>query len=303
MLKNLISNIQNKYNNMKQENEYLDELLNKTTTFNNLYPIPPLKNTYPEQKITFILNNCPDINEEKAKTITNIIPIQETYLEVFYATETLTNKEYFLIPTNKYLWLISNTHYGAFPYQNLNATIIKNNIMSKIILITNVLLEVNGNNQKIDNLINIINSSTIRNNLIQEKVSYLQGITPIYQKINKLNSGISIDNNNIIVFHNKTLSLKCTPKDITNYEILLDNQLYFSKNSSTSKSMTSFNTSCSQINIRITTPNQTFIIPILEPNTFGTKYTTHDTTFTKNLNFAKEITSKLQELTKPDYEK
>lgn len=301
MFNQLLKNIQNKYTTMKQENDNLDTLLNQTTTFQNLFPLPLLKDNYLEQKISFIKNNCPDINEEKAKIISNIIPIQETYLEVFYAKEIISNKEYYLIPTNKYLWVISQTSYGAYSYQNLSCQVIKNNLMSKIILILNVLLEVNGSSQKIETLINIINDNTIRNSIIQEKTKYLLGITPIYQKINKLNAGLSIDSNNNIVFHNKEDSVKCTPNEITNYEILLDNQVYFSKSSSSSSTMSSFNTSCFQINIRITTPNKIFTIPILEPNSFGTKYNNHDSNFTYSINFAKEIISKIQSLTIQNY--
>ena len=301
MFNQLLKNIQNKYTTMKQENDNLDTLLNQTTNFQNLFPLPLLKDNYLEQRISFIKNNCPDINEEKAKIISNIIPIQETYIEVFYAKEIISNKEYYLIPTNKYLWVISQTSYGAYSYQNLSCQVIKNNLMSKIILILNVLLEVNGSSQKIETLINIINDSTIRNSIIQEKTKYLLGITPIYQKINKLNAGLSIDSNNNIVFHNKEDSVKCTPNEITNYEILLDNQVYFSKSSSSSPTMSSFNTSCFQINIRITTPNKIFTIPILEPNSFGTKYNNHDSNFTYSINFAKEIISKIQSLTIQNY--
>lgn len=297
MFNQVIKNIKDKYNTIKQENDTLDNLLNTTTTFQNLYKIPIQKDNNLEQKINFIQNNCPDINEEKAKLISNIIPIQETYLEVFYAKEIKSNKEYFIIPTNNYLWIISTNEYGAFDYFNLNATVVKNNLMSKIILTMNVLLEINGSSDKIDTLINILNNQEFRNKIIQEKTKYLLGITPIYQKINKLNAGLSIDKDNTLVFHNKEESLKCSPKELINYEILLDNQVYFSKNSSTKTTMTSFNISCYQITIRITTPSTVFILPILEQNSFGTKYTNHDSKFTYSINFAKEIIAKLQTLT------
>ena len=297
MFNQAIKNLKDKYNTIKQENDTLDNLLNTTTTFQNLYKIPIQKDNNLEQKINFIQNNCPDINEEKAKLISNIIPIQETYLEVFYAKEIKSNKEYFIIPTNSYLWIISTNEYGAFDYSKLNATVIKNNLMSKIILTMNILLEINGSSDKIDKLINILNSQEFRNKIIQEKTKYLLGITPIYQKINKLNAGLSIDKDNTLVFHNKEESLKCNPKELINYEILLDNQVYFSKNSSTKTTMTSFNISCYQITIRITTPSTVFILPILEQNSFGTKYTNHDSKFTYSINFAKEIIAKLQTLT------
>ena len=301
MLKNILSNIQNKYNNIKQENEQLNQLLKTTTTFQNLFPITIHNPNYSEHKITTILNYCPDLNEEKAQFIASIIPIQETYLEAFYTKELITNQEYYLIPTNQYLWIISSQQYGAFPYKNLSFQIIKNNIMSKIILFMNILLEINGSNQKIQNLITILNHPQQREQLIYQKTTYLQGITPTYQNINKLGSGISYDNQKNIVFHKKEESLKCLTSDLINYEILLDNQVYLSKNSSTSKSITNLKINCYQITIRITTKNQTFLMPILEPNSFGNKYNQHDSILQKNLEFSKQIIKILNDLTNNNY--
>lgn len=301
MFKKILNKIQDKYNTIKQENDVLDQLLQTTTTFNNLFPIQTNNQEILENKITTILNECPDINKEKAKKITQLIPIQETYLSIIYTKEILTNKEYYLIPTNQYLWVISIDTYGAFPYSNLTCQLIKNNLMSKIILLNNVLLEANGTT-KIEKFLELINNPNYRNNFIQEKTAYLCNITPIYQKINSINSGISIDNHFNIVFHNQQENLLCPLKQLSNYEILLDNQVYLSKKSTTSTKMTSFQTSCSQISIRITTTDhKIFTMIILEPNTFNSKYTTHDSIFQTNLNFAKAIIDKLNEISPKTY--
>lgn len=301
MFKNLFNNIQEKYNNIKEENNNLEQLLQTTTTFQNLFPIQKKEQEIYEYKISYILEDCPDLNEDKAKLITNIIPINETLLTILYTIEIISNKEYYLITTNKYLWIISQTNYAAYDYNNLTCKIIKNNLMSKSILLNNILLEANGNSQKINTFLNIINQPNERNIIIKEKTSYLQGIMPIYQKINKIGSGISLDSQNNIVFHTKEKNLKLKKEELLNYEILLDNQIYLSKTSTTSKSITNFQTSCYQISIRITYPNNTFIIPILEQNTFGNKYNYHDSIFQNNLNFAKKIIEKLNELTNNNY--
>jgi len=301
MLKNIFTNIQDKYNNIKQENAILDQLLQTTTTFQNLFPITNKKQEISEHKIKFLLEDCPDLNKEKATLITNLIPINQTFLTAIYSIEIITNKEYYIIPTNQYLWVISPTHYGIFQYDTFPCQIIKNNLMSKSILFGNILLEANGTKQKFDTFLNIINTPTERQTIIKEKTSYLQGILPIYQKINKLGTGISLDEQFNIIFHTKEKNLKVKKEELLNYEILLDNQVYLSKNSTTSKNITNFQTSCYQISIRITTTNNTLIMPILEPNTFGNKYSAHDSIFEQNLTFAKTITQKLDSLTKPNY--
>lgn len=298
MFKNLMNNIKTKYNEKKQENNTLNSLLKTTTTIKNLYPINNIQEKLPlEYKTAFILEQAPDINEEKAQLITKIIPIDETYLTVFYIKEVLTNREYFLIPTNKNLWLMNQQYYGAYTYNNITCTIIKNNLMSKILLFNNILIEVNGNDQKINHLLNIINNPEYRNQQIQKSISYLCGIIPIQQKINTIKSGISWDNNHTIIFHTKDNNYKYHINEIENYEILLDNMVYSSKKTTTSKSIGTFQTSCYQITIRITPKEkEPFTIPILNQNTFGTKYESHDTIYIKNLEFANSIIQTLNDL-------
>lgn len=297
MLKNILTTIQNKYNNLKNENDTLNQLLKTTTTFQNLFPIPQKNNDYSEHKITYITNTCPDINKEKAEIIAKLIPIDEVYLTILYTKELLTNQEYFLIPTNKYLWIITPKTFGAIPYQNQHCQIIKNNLMSKVILLNNILLEATGNDNKIQNFLDIINNPQKRQEIIVNKTNYLCQITPIYQKINAIGSGISIDSQKNIVFHTKEQNQKFNINDIENYEILIDNQSFLSKNSHTSKKITNFYTACYQISIRITIKNGSILIlPILEPSAFGNRYQKEDTIFQTNLNFAKIIFDKINEL-------
>ena len=144
MFKDIINMVEKKYNDKKEENEKLNTLLQTSKTFENLFPIPKLSNEPSKFKILFITNESPDINKEKAELISKLIPTEETYLSVFYTKELLTNTEYYLVPTNNYLWVINLNNYGAYHYNKLKATIIKNNLMSKIILLNNIVLEING---------------------------------------------------------------------------------------------------------------------------------------------------------------
>lgn len=286
----ITTKVNEKVNTIKEENEHYKQLLETTTTFQNLFPIPELTLIPSEHKITTITTDCPDINKEKATAIAKLIPIEETFLSIIYAKEIKTNQEYYLIATNKYLWIISPITYGAFPYQNLNCQIIKSNLMSKTILLNNILLEVNGNDTKINTLISILTNPTNREAIIQEKTNYLCGITPTFQKINSIQSGISFDNHSNIIFHNKVQNYRCTTSDIAYYEILLDNSVLFSSKSNTANKITNFQNSCYQMSVRIVTKdNQAIILPILEPNMFNTKYQRTDTIFQNNLNFAQEL--------------
>lgn len=294
MFKELMNNLTDKVNTMKENNNHYKELLQTTTTFNGFFPIPELNIIPSYHRIITITTECPDINKEKATLISSLIPIEETFVLITYAKEIKTNKEYYLIPTNKYLWIINQNTYGAYPYDKMPCQVIKSNLMSKTILINNILLEVTGNDSKINTLISILTNNQERENIINEKTKYLCGITPSYQRINDIYSGISIDNNKNIVFHTKENNYLYNYLDISHYEILLDNSVILSTSNMTNTKISNFQNNCYQISIRVFAKDNTIInMPILEPNSFNTKYQRNDTVFQKNFNFAKEIIEKL----------
>ena len=292
MFNNLINNIQNKISTIKEENENYNNLLKSSSYITGLQPIPPLDNIKPiEGKIKIITDLCPDINKEQATIISKLIPLSETYLSINYSKEIITNTNYILVTTNKYLWI-----------KNIkNCNIVKNNVMGKIINLNNIILDINGNEPNINNFINILTNQDFKNILIKEKASYLCDIIPTFQLLNKIYSGISLDNNLNIVFHTKTENYKCNIKDIINYELILDNSLIMGKRENTAGKVTSMQNSCYSITIRITTKDKTFLIPILEPNAMNTKYTYQDSTYITNISFAREIINKLNELCNPNY--
>lgn len=300
MLKEFVNNIKNKYDTINKENTMLENLLTTTTTITNLFPIENNSSNYSDYIISFITNNSPDINTEKAKIINNIIPQTEIYIDVYYTKEIKTNKEYFLILTTNYLWIINKTNYGAYNFYSLNVSIVKNNLMSKIILLNNVLFEINGTNTKIEKFINFINNKDYREQEINNAFKQFCGISPTYYLRNKNGVGISIDNNNNnIVFHDKKNNYLYNINDIKYLEILLDNTIYFSTNNETSGKIGTFQTNCYSISLRINVDNLQIIIPILEQNTNGNKYNINDTIFTENINFTKEIINKIESIRKP----
>ena len=233
MLNNLLNNVKTKINKIKEENKNYNIQLNNSTHFIGLQPLPNLPEKKNEKNINTILETCPDLNKEKAIIINKIIPTTETYLTIMYAKEIVTGNDYWLIPTEKYLWIINEKEYGVLLYQN----------------------------------------------------------------INKIGSGISIDTNNNIVFHSNKDNYKFNIKDLTNFELLIDNNPILSKNSTRNTHITSSQNTCYSISIKITIQDTYIMIPILEPNALGKKYTIKDSIFQQNINFAKEIINKLQSLT------
>ena len=114
-------------------------------------------------------------------------------------------------------------------------------------------------------------------------IYYIATVVSIYRKI--------IDD-----YCNNKENFKYNIKDLKNYELLIDNNPIINKNQARNTHITSFQNTCYSISIRITTKDNSFIIPILEPNSFGTKYTNQDSTYQNNIKFAKEIINKLREI-------
>ena len=299
MSNNFIDNIKNKLKNIKEENNNYNNLIETSTIFENLTNINIQNEVFNENKVHWILNNCPDLNKDKANIIANLIPKSETLLAIIFTKEIKTNTEYWLVATSKSIWIANTEKYKTISYQDIQyCTIIKNNLLSKIININNILLEANGNNEKINNFLKIILSEENRSKEIEKETKYLCGIVPIYQKINENNIGISIDCNKNIVFHLNNNNYKYNISEITNYELLIDRNPIITKNQISKKNITVFQNKCNSITLKITLQNTIIEMPILELDSLGRNYSINDTKFLKSMNFGKEIINKLEEISK-----
>ena len=290
----ILDSIKNKLNEMEKTNEEYLNKLNNANIINNLQEIPTLeeKNISP----VILTSKNPNITEDKAKLINDLLPYSETYLEVLYSNEVKTKKEYFIVPTTKYLWIISLDGYNKYEYTSLKVEIIKKNLLSRIINLANFILEISSTEEEINNFINIINNIEYRTNLINETINKY-GNNEIYRTLNKINSGISYDKECNIRFYSKNLYKRYNIKDITNYELLMDNNVIQEKRMKQNTRITSSKNSCYEIKIRITpTDNNIFEIPILEKDTMSQMYQSTSDTYIRNLKYAREIINKLDHL-------
>ena len=296
MFKQLLTQVQNKYKEKLEENEKYKELLNKANTLPKFY-----NHSYPlNNKLTIsyklLMDICPDLNENDAIILRGVIPIDELILSCVYATECKTNVKFYFVATTKYLWLINTEGYLKYNYQNLTIEVIKNGILSKTILLSNMLFNINGTNEMLLAFVKLFQDSNYREDEINKKLDILCDTIPRIFYLNDLGAGISIGTNNEIVFHTKTFHYKYNIKDINNYELLLDNTVIEEKKSMHRNRITANKNSCYEMTIRITIDNNTFLIPILEKNDFSTLYSSTSKEFRENIEFASDIIDILDEL-------
>ncbi len=296
MFKKMFNSVQEKYKQLQDESELYLKLLNSTDTVTNLAEIPDINKNTVTVSYKDILEVCPDLNDNKALLIRGLIPIDEEYLTVMYAKECKTSLEYFLVPTTKYFWVISVKGYTRFRYEGLRTMLVKSNIMSKVLNIGNILFEVNGGNESINKFMSIINDNTFRTNLINEKLNVFCGIVPIFRYISDIGTGISVDTNSNIVFHGKDFNYLYNISDVSNYELLLDDNVIVEKRSNRRVRLTANKTSCYEMNIRISTNDKTFVIPVLEKSTFGELYQATNSKYIGARTFAGKLVDKLDDL-------
>lgn len=296
MFKQLLNQVQNKYKEKLEENEKYKELLNKVDTLPKFYNYSHPLNNKPTISYKLLMDICPDLNENDAIILGETIPIDELILSCVYANECKTNIKFYFVATTKYLWLVNTEGYLKYNYQDLTIEIIKNNMLSKTVLLSNMLFNINGTNEMLLAFIKLFQDSNYRKNEINKKLEILCNTIPRIFYLNDLASGISIGINNEIVFHTKTFHYKYNIKNIKNYELLLDNTVVEEKKSNHKNRITANKNSCYEMMIRITTDNNTFFISILEKNDFSTLYSSTSKEFIENKKFASYIIDILDDL-------
>ena len=296
MFKQLLTQVQNKYKEKLEENEKYKELLNKVNTLPKFYNHSHSLNNKLTISYKLLMDICPDLNENDAIILRKVIPIDELILSCVYANECKTNVKFYFVATTKYLWLVNTEGYLKYNYQDLTIEVIKNSILSKTILLSNMLFNINGTNEMLLAFVKLFQDSNYREDEINKKLEILCNTIPSIFYLNDLGAGISIGTNNEIVFHTKTFHYKYNIKDINNYELLLDNTVIEEKKSMHRNRITANKNSCYEMTIRITTDNNTFFIPILEKNAFSSLYSSTSKEFRENIEFASNIIDILDNL-------
>lgn len=296
MLKKLLSGVKEKYQKAQEESSLYLRLLNSTGTVTNLVAVPIINKKGILISYKDILNICPDLNDDKAALIRGVLPAWEDYLIVMYAKECKSNLEYFLVPTTECFWIISTKGYTRFKYDGLRCAVVKNNLMSKVLNVGNILFEVNGSNEIISKFLMILNDDKYRTEFISSKKKIWCGITPILRYINDIGTGISTDSNSNIVFHTRDFNYLYNIKDINNYELLLDDNVILERGSNRRVRLTANKNSCSEMNIRVTTADKAFIMPIIEKSTFGEVYQATSSKYMEARTFADKVINVLDDL-------
>ena len=296
----IFNKITNYVNNQKQKYEVLNQLIDSSRIIELTNDIVINEEYLNEGNWQEYSNMCPYVNTEYAKQIDGLIPMNEIVLSIFCITVKKNNTPFIVVLTNLRILLMNKKKYNAYDYSIItNFNLVNNGLMSQIININNIIMDIDVNKEELNIIYTLMTNNEYRNQIYNEKLKYLCGITPVYQRLNDINSGISIDQNNVIVFHDKKeKNYLCKYDELMQYEIMEDNTPVMKRKSNEQTTSMPFSKKeCMIIKLRVTlTNNQVFEITILEPPTFNSTYLHTNSTYIKNFNFAKEIMDKLDSM-------
>lgn len=296
MFKQLLNGVQDKYKKMQEDNARYQDLLNKVFVLPKFYPYTAVdkKNLTVSHKL--LMDMCPDLNEKDAILIRGLIPIEEVCLSCLYAIECKTGIKFYFVATTKYLWLVNAEGYLKYQYQDFTVERVKNGLMSKILLMGNMLFNINGIDDVTSVFEKLIMDKAYREDLITKKLAMFCGTVPRIFYMNDIASGISIGGHHEIVFHTREFHYKYNISDIKNYELLLDDMVIREKKSNRRSRLTANKSSCYEMVLRVTTEDREFLIPIIEKNAFITLYSSTSVVFMENKSFADKLVDLLDDL-------
>lgn len=298
-LKNMINKVNNFVNTKKEEYEIYNQKVANSKTFELTNQIVS-NNVMSDGNSYEYANMCPYIDLNFAKIIDNIIPLNEIVLNISYLTQKKDNQKYIMVLTSLRIIVMDKEKYHSYNYDEIiKFEVISKSLMSQIVDFNNIIIGIDVTQDELNIINNLITNINFRNNYILEKRKYLCGIVPMYQRINKIGSGISIDQNNMIVFHDKKINnYLCKYEDILNYEVLEDNTPVIKRKTNEQSQAIGFTKKeCMHMTLRVTlTNNQVFEINILEATTFNSIYSHTDSRYMKEYNFVKEIIDKLDSM-------
>ena len=302
-----INNIFNKVNDFVNDKKEKIIMLNKMIDESKIFELTDniiIKEELNEGNLEEYKEMCDYVTTEDAKRIESIIEPYEIVINIGYMVQKIDNNAFFMVLTDKKTIILNKEKYRLYNYNEIyKIHQINKGFMSQIINLNDIILDINVNQENLNIIYSIITDINYRNYCIIEKTKYLCGIKPVCQMINKIKSGISIDSNNNIVFHDRKINnYLCKYDDILNYELLEDNTPVLRKKTEDQKQGMGFTKKeCGIMKLRVTLTNSHwFEIIILEPSTFNNTYSHTNSTYIKYYNFGKSIIDKLDSLEKKD---
>lgn len=250
-------------------------------------------------KEQMILNACLTISVENAKIVNQLLPIEETIIDVKTCKEAQTQIEYALVITDKKLWIINKNEYMTLEFANIrNFEIVNKGLMSQGVKFNDNAFTIDGKEADIIRFGDILLKADYRNEAIARATKYLCGIIPKKQVINMNLKGMTLGKNGEIVLHNNPENRLVRLSDITGVALLINDTVCLMRGLNDSGSITTSPMEARKMSVKIIFTMGEYVIETMPQSMMNTTYKREETTYRTNYEFSKELVETFAELMK-----
>jgi len=249
-------------------------------------------------KETQILNIGITISLENVRLLNNLLPIDETILDIKNTKEAVSEIEYVFAITDKRLWVYNKKEYMIYEFGTVeNFEIINKGVLSQGVKFNNNAFVIDGTEADVTKFINTMMDHNFRDTVIKTRTDYLCGVTPIKQYTNAIETGITISTDGHIVLHNGDQNYLIKPSEITMVQLLINDSVVLTKGLKENNSIVSNPMEARKMSIKVTLNNMSeYTIETMKQNTMSTAYKREDSTYIDNYNFTKNVVDILAEM-------
>lgn len=283
-----VGDMEKTIDNKLETKKAFDDLVTLSIPLQNYEPIIIKNHDIQEGKTQNIIDLCLSLSVEKAKLINSFLTIDETPIYVALVKEVKTGRNWALVLSDKKIYLLDEKEYITFQYGEVKAEMIYKSVLSQGVKFCDRAFYIEGNAENSKKLIDLLEDTDKRKSLVIEKNSYLCGVKPELQLLNKLKRGITIEGKKIVL-HTGKENILTDITDINKMQLLVDDAVVLSKSKNEEGNMVSNPMEARKMSIKIYSLDKEYIIEIMPTSSMGKSYKREDSMYIDNYEFARKI--------------
>lgn len=290
-----VGNIEKSIDNKLETKKAFDDLVALSIQIEDCSPIIVNNHDIQEGKIQSIMKLCLSLNVEKARVIDSFLAIDETPIYVALAKEVKASRDWMIVLADKGIYLLDEKEYKKFQYGEVKAEIVYKSILSQGVKFADRAFYIEGNLENSTKLIELLEDEEKRSALIAEKTTYLCGIKPKLQLLNKLKRGITIEDDKIVL-HTGKENILMNLNDICKMQLLVDDAVVLSKSKNEEGNMVSNSMEARKMAVKVSDREREYVIEVMPVSSMGKSYKREDSIYIENYEFARKIIETIEKL-------
>lgn len=299
MINKGVASAKNAAEEKKKAIQEFDILKTRSTHIGPMVPYE-IKNADPQiGKEQIILNLCLTINVDDSKLVNQLIPIEESIVDVKTCKEAQTQIEYALVITDKKLWILNKNEYMTFEFSEIkNFEIMNKGLLNQSVKWNDNAFIIDGKELDVKRFGDILLNPEYRADLTARAKKYLCGITPKKQVLNMNLKGYTLGQNGEVVIHNNPENKLVNLNDITGIALLINDTVCLLRGKDDSGSMTNTPMEARKMSVKFIFSMGEYVIETMPQSMINTTYKREETPYRTNYEFSKMLVESVAELIK-----